>query len=116
MDEGNSPYDPALGDWQTLARFFSPTEACLLRGCLQAAGVPAALADAHLVQTYSLLASAVPVRVLVPERCLAQARAVMAAYQRGDYSLPDDEPTASMNPLQTDSEDADRTPRENPNT
>ncbi|MDV7397760.1 hypothetical protein RZS08_40545, partial [Arthrospira platensis SPKY1] len=44
MDDGNSPYDPELGDWQTLITVFSPTEGLLLRGLLQAAGVPAAVA------------------------------------------------------------------------
>lgn len=88
---GDSPYDPADGDWQTLTTFFSPTEAFLLRGCLQAGGVPAMVADAHLVQTHSLLAGAVPVRVMVPERLMAQAEKVVAAYQRGDFALPDDE-------------------------
>ncbi len=91
MDEGNSPYDPAGGDWKTLVTFFSPTEAFLLRGCLQAGGVPAAVADAHLVQTHTLLAGAIPVRVLVPEHRFAEAEAVVAAFQRGDFSLPDDE-------------------------
>lgn len=88
---GDSPYDPDEGDWQTLTTFFSPTEAYLLRGCLQAGGVPAVVADAHLVQTHGLLASAIPVRVMVPQRRLAEAEAVMAAYQRGEFALPDDE-------------------------
>lgn len=87
---GDSPYDPADGDWQTLVTFFSPTEAFLLRGCLQAGGVPAMVADAHLVQTHGLLASAIPVRVMVPERLVGQAEKVMEAYQRGDFALPDD--------------------------
>ncbi|MDP2419659.1 MAG: DUF2007 domain-containing protein [Hydrogenophaga sp.] len=88
---GDSPYDPAQGDWQTLVTFFSPTEAYLLRGCLQAGGVPAVVADANLVQTHSLLASAIPVRVMVPEHRFAEAEAVVAAFQRGDFALPDDE-------------------------
>jgi hypothetical protein len=88
---GDSPYDPADGDWRTLVTFFSPTEAFLLRGCLQAAGVPAVVADAQLVQAHSLLASAIPVRVLVPERRFAQAEQVVAAYHRGDFALPDDD-------------------------
>jgi len=87
---GDSPYDPADGDWQTLVTFFSPTEAYLLRGCLQAGGVPAVVADAHLLQAHTLLAGAIPVRVLVPARRLAEAQAVMAACQRGDFALPDD--------------------------
>ncbi|MDO9203077.1 MAG: DUF2007 domain-containing protein [Hydrogenophaga sp.] len=89
---GDSPYDPDQGDWQTLVTFFSPTEAYVLRGCLQAGGVPAVVADAHLVQTHSLLASAIPVRVMVPAHRLAEAEAVVAAYHRGDFALPDDEP------------------------
>lgn len=88
---GDSPYDPAQGDWHTLVTFFSPTEAYVLRGCLQAGGVPAVVADAHLVQTHSLLASAIPVRVMVPVHRLAEAEAVVAAFQRGDFALPDDE-------------------------
>jgi hypothetical protein len=90
VSDGNSPYDPGLGDWQTLITLFSPTEAYLLRGVLQAAGVPAAVADAHLVQAYTLLAGAIPVRVQVPEHRLAQAEAVLAAFERGDYGLSDD--------------------------
>ncbi|HMN91956.1 MAG TPA: DUF2007 domain-containing protein [Hydrogenophaga sp.] len=87
MDDGNSPYDPELGDWQTLITVFSPTEGLLLRGLLQAAGVPAAVADVHLVQTHSLLAPAIPVRVQVPERRLARGQEVLAAFERGEYGL-----------------------------
>ncbi len=92
MTDGNSDYDPANGDWQTLITVFSPTEAYLLRGVLQAAGVPAAVADAHLVQAYTLLAGAIPVRVQVPEHRQAQAKAVLAAFERGEYGLSDDHP------------------------
>ncbi len=91
MDDGNSPYDPSLGDWQTLTTVFSPTEAYLLRGVLQAARVPASVADAHLVQAYGLLAPAIPVRVQVPERYMQQGQDVLAAFERGDYGLNEDE-------------------------
>lgn len=87
MDELNSAYSPELGDWVTLTTVFQPLEAFMLRGLLQAAGVPAAVADAHLVQAHGLLAPAIPVRVLVPEGCKAQAEAVLAAFHRGDYRL-----------------------------
>ncbi len=97
MDDGNSPYDPALGDWQTLVTVFTPTEAYLLRGVLQAAGVPAAVADVHLVQTHSLLAPAIPVRVLVPERRLDRGQDVLAAFERGDFGLRDDEAEGDSN-------------------
>ncbi len=94
MSDGNSPYDPDNGDWQTLVTMFSPTEAYLLRGVLQAAGVPAAVADAHLVQAYTLLAGAIPVRVQVPEHRFAEAEAVVKAFQRGDFSLDETDPEA----------------------
>ena len=91
MTDGNSSYDPTLGDWKTLITVFSPTEAYLLRGVLQAAGVPASVADAHLVQAHGLLAPAIPVRVQVPERCMDQGKDVLAAFERGDYGLSEDE-------------------------
>ena len=98
---GDSPYDPADGDWQTLVTFFSPTEAYLLRGCLQAGGVPAMVADAQLVQAHGLLASAIPVRVLVPEKLMRQAESVVAAFQRGDFALREGElaPGDTTDPL-----------------
>ncbi len=84
-------YDPERdGDWVTLHSCFSPTQAHLLMGCLHAARVPAALADQHLLQSDILLASAVPVRLLVPERWLAEGRQVLAAFERGDFALSDD--------------------------
>jgi hypothetical protein len=52
------------------------------------------VADAHLVQTHTLLAGAIPVRVMVPEYRLAEAEAVVAAFQRGDFSLDDTDPEA----------------------
>jgi hypothetical protein len=91
MEDGNSAYDPALGDWATLTTVFSPTEAYLLRGVLQAAGVPASVADAHLVQAHGLLAPAIPVRVQVPELRLDEGKAVLAAFERGEFGLNDDE-------------------------
>lgn len=87
MDELNSSYAPELGDWVTLTTVFQPLEAFMLRGVLQAAGVPAAVADAHLVQAHGLLAPAIPVRVLVPQQLKAQAEAVLAAFHRGEYRL-----------------------------
>ncbi|MDM7951423.1 DUF2007 domain-containing protein [Hydrogenophaga sp.] len=91
MTDGNSAYDPDLGDWKTLITVFSPTEAYLLRGVLQAAGVPASVADAHLVQAHGLLAPAIPVRVQVPEQRMDQGKQVLAAFERGDYGLSEDE-------------------------
>ena len=74
-----------------VARYMVPLDANLAQGCLVAAGVPAVLADAHLMQTDLLLAPALGgVRVLVPAVHLQQAHAVLEGPARGDYALDDD--------------------------
>jgi hypothetical protein len=74
-----------------VARYLIPMEASLVQGCLTASGIPAVLADAHLVQTDLLLAPALGgVRILVPEEYLQQAQAVLAAFQRGEFALGED--------------------------
>ncbi len=71
-----------------IARYLVPMEATLAQGCLVAAGIPAVLADAHLMQTDLLLAPALGgVRILVPSEHLQQAGAVLAGLARGDYAL-----------------------------
>ncbi|TVO57299.1 putative signal transducing protein [Denitromonas halophila] len=78
------------GDWLLVARCLDPTEAYLLRACLEAAGLDAMVADANLVQTHSLIAVAVGgARVMVPEAQLERAKAVLAAYHRGEFALDD---------------------------
>ena len=80
------------GDFQTVGRFLDPTDAHVLRGLLESAGVPVVVADANLVQTNSLWAIAVGgVRVLVPASRAAEAREIIAAFDRGDLALPDDD-------------------------
>ncbi|TAK79004.1 MAG: hypothetical protein EPO01_18645 [Aquabacterium sp.] len=79
------------GDLVFIARHLTPTEAHLLCGRLSAAGVPAQIADANLVQAHSLLSPALGgASVKVPEDYVGRARAVMAAIQRGDFELADD--------------------------
>jgi len=74
-----------------VARYLIPMEASLVQGCLVASGIPAVLADAHLMQTDLLLAPALGgVRILVPEDYLLQARAVLEAFQRGEFALGED--------------------------
>jgi len=74
-----------------IARYLVPMDATLVQGCLVASGIPAVLADAHLMQTDLLLAPALGgVRILVPEDYLQQGRAVLEAYQRGEFSLDED--------------------------
>lgn len=71
-----------------IARYLIPMEATLAQGCLVAAGIPAVLADAHLMQTDLLLAPALGgVRILVPSEYLRQSAAVLEGLARGDYAL-----------------------------
>ncbi|WP_374663889.1 hypothetical protein [Ramlibacter sp.] len=82
---------PYLGDLVILVRDLSPTEAHLLCGCLQSAGIQADAGDAHIVQAHGLLAIAVGgAKVRVPSAQLDEARHVLAAFRRGDFELGDD--------------------------
>ena len=73
-----------------VARYLVPMEATLMQGCLEASGIPAVLADAHLMQTDLLLAPALGgVRILVPSTYLQQAQAVIEAFGRGEFELDD---------------------------
>jgi hypothetical protein len=78
-------------DLVEVARYLVPLEANLVQGCLVASGIPAVLADAHLVQTDMLLAPALGgVRILVPQDYLQQAQAVLEAFGRGEFALDED--------------------------
>jgi hypothetical protein len=79
-----------LGDWVMIARYLAYTEAHMLKSLLEAAGIPATLGDAHLVQTDALLIPAMRgASVRVPASCAAKAREVEAAFKRGDFQLDD---------------------------
>jgi hypothetical protein len=78
-------------DLFAVAKYLIPIEASLVQGCLAASGIPAVLADAHLMQTDLLLAPALGgVRILVPAAHLLQAQAVLEAFERGEFELDDD--------------------------
>lgn len=78
------------GDFVTVARFLNPTDAHIICSCLEAAGVPAFVADANLAQTNSLWTIAIGgTRILVTASHLAEAKRIMEAFGRGDYALPD---------------------------
>jgi len=79
------------GNLMVVARFFAPTDAYMLQSCLEANGVPAVVADAHLVQANEFLTTAIGgVRVLVPESHFAQGMAVRKAFEAGEFELADD--------------------------
>ncbi len=80
-------------DLYVVARYMIPIDANLAQGCLEASGIPAMLADAHLMQTDLLLAPALGgVRLLVDAEHVQQAYAVLEALARGDYALDEHAP------------------------
>lgn len=80
------------GDFETVARFLDPTDAHIVAACLEAAGITVLVADAHLVQTNALWAIAAGgVRILAPATHADGARQVIAAFERGDFALNDDD-------------------------
>ena len=72
-------------DLYVVARYMIPVDATLAQGCLEASGIPAMLADAHLMQTDLLLAPALGGRAAPgPGRARAgSARGAAGAGARG---------------------------------
>lgn len=80
--------DGGEGDWAVVARCASPTQAHLLKGTLQAAGLHAIVADANVVQANPLWTNAVGgVRVLVPASQIESARQTIASFDAGEFDL-----------------------------
>lgn len=83
--------DSGHGSLLVVARFFAPLDAYMLKSCLESNGVPAMVADAHLVQANQFLTTAVGgVRVLVRESFFEEAMRIRKAFEAGEYELPDD--------------------------
>ncbi|NRF65566.1 DUF2007 domain-containing protein [Aquincola sp. S2] len=92
MTEQTSDY---LGDYTRVATCATPTEAHLLKGVLEAAGLAPHVADANIVQANSWLTQAVGgVRVLVPAQQVEAAHEAIAEFQAGAYQLPGEESAA----------------------
>lgn len=94
-----------MGDMTTVARRASPTEANLLKNMLIAAGIPAVVADANLIQADSWMANAYGgVRVMVRAAYAEDALATIQAFESGLFQLPsdDDEDETKPAPRSTD--------------
>lgn len=77
-------------DLFAIAQYMIPTDAYLTQGFLAASGIPAVVADANHAQADLLIAPAMGgVRVLVPLRHIDDAKALLAARERGDFALDD---------------------------
>src|ERR1700761_7606055 len=90
---------PPHGDLVTVTRVFNSLEAEMLRGCLEAEGIPATLGDAQTIQTDTLLTVALGgIRVMVPTPFADAARQTVEAFERGALAideLPDDSAPAA---------------------
>ena len=80
--------EPPHGDLVTVTRVFNSLEAEMLRGCLQAEGIPATLGDAQTIQTDTLLTVALGgIRVMVPATFADAARLTVDAFERGALEI-----------------------------
>jgi len=87
--------EPPHGDLVTVTRVFDALEAEMLRGCLQAEGIPATLGDVQTVQTDTLLTVAMGgVRVMVPAPFADAARQTVEAFERGALAIDELPPDA----------------------
>jgi hypothetical protein len=91
MPEAPVTEDAGHGRLLVLARFFVPTDAYMMKACLESNGVPAVIADANMVQANEFLTTAIGgVRVLVPESHFEQAVQIRKSFDAGEYQLDDD--------------------------
>ena len=80
--------EPPHGDLVTVTRVFNSLEAQMLRGCLEAEGIPATLGDVQTVQTDTLLTVALGgIRVMVPAPFADAARQTVEAFERGALAI-----------------------------
>lgn len=87
--------EPPHGELVTVTRVFNALEAEMLRGCLQAEGIPATLGDVQTVQTDTLLTAAMGgIRVMVPAPFADAARQTVGAFERGELAIDELPPDA----------------------
>jgi putative signal transducing protein len=78
-------------EFVTVARFLVPTYAHIIRGRLEADGIPAVVADGNFAQNNTLVSVAAGgVRLQVPAAFAAEAREIIAAIRSGGLALDDD--------------------------
>ena len=95
--------EPPHGELVTVTRVFNSLEAEMLRGCLEAEGIPATLGDAQTVQTDTLLTVALGgIRVMVPSPFADAARQTVDAFERGALAIDDLPDGAEAAPPETE--------------
>jgi hypothetical protein len=69
----------------TVARYYDPTEAQIVRSLLESAGIPASVAEAnHITANWPIAVALGGVRVQVPSSHHDQARDLVSAYTSGE--------------------------------
>lgn len=80
----------------TCANFYDPVEAQVVRARLEAEGIPATVADDHMIHANRPLSVALGgAKLQVPEECLADALLVMENYFSGAFSADVDAETGT---------------------
>jgi len=96
---------PPEVDLVTVTRVFNTLEAEMLRGCLEAEGIPATLGDVQTVQTDTLLTVAMGgVRIMVPAPFADAARQTIEAFERGALAIDELPPESEDAPAAPDVE------------
>jgi hypothetical protein len=107
--ESQADEEPPHGDLVTVTRVFNSLEAEMLRGCLEAEGIPATLGDAQTIQTDTLLTVALGgIRVMVPATFAQAARLTVAAFERGELAI--DELPADAEPAAPETAEPESAP------
>ncbi len=97
---------PPHGDLVTVTRVFNSLEAEMLRGCLEAEGIPVTLGDVQTVQTYLVGVALGGIRIMVPAPFADSARLTVEAIDRGALAIDElpDEPEPAAHQIETQTE------------
>ena len=79
--------EPPRGDIVTVTRVFNSLEAEMLRGCLEAEGIPVTLGDVQMVQTYLVGIALGGIRIMVPAPFADAARLTVENIERGALEI-----------------------------
>src|SRR5271166_51101 len=86
-EQVESPEPVIEGDLVEVARLLDPTEAEMVRGRLEAEGIPAMVADKQTATQVLYRFTIGGVRILVPEHWRERALEIIKADARGDYAI-----------------------------
>jgi hypothetical protein len=88
IGEDESAIDP--DSLSEIARFTVAIDAQVLAGRLEASGIPVFLGNFDTATALGYMGAAVPIIVRVPTRQVDEAKAVIAAFERGEFALDEE--------------------------